>query len=131
MHSIYEEEILDHYKHPRNKGKMEKASAEAFDGNPICGDEFSMQILVDSNNVMERIMFDGLGCAISTASASILTETFQGKKVDEVLKMSNDEWVKELGVPLSLTRRKCALLGLKVLKLCALKKLGREEKIEI
>ena len=77
---MYRENILDHYKHPRNRGKMEKPDSEGFDSNPLCGDEISMQIAVKGGKVAD-IKFSGSACAICTASASMITEEVKGKRL--------------------------------------------------
>ena len=111
---IYTEVILDLYKSPRNKGRIEGFDLEASGGNPICGDQvtFTMKI---SGGKIEEMKFYGSGCAISTAAESLLTEMVIGKKVDDALKITQKELFAELGNIVQ-TRLKCALLGLEVMK---------------
>ena len=114
---IYRELILDYYRSPRNFGKLEKFDIDARDTNPLCGDEIEMQIKVGEGQKIEEIKFVGKGCAISQASASMLTELAKGKPLEWVKQVSKDEVFKLLGNPdLGPSRVKCALLGMKVLK---------------
>ncbi len=114
---IYRELILDYYRNPRNFGRMEKFDIDAHDTNPLCGDEIEMQIRVGEQNRIEEIKFTGKGCAISQASASMLTELAKGKPLDWVKQVVKEDVFKLLGNPdLGPSRVKCALLGMKVLK---------------
>ncbi|HKT20997.1 MAG TPA: SUF system NifU family Fe-S cluster assembly protein [Nitrososphaerales archaeon] len=114
---IYRELILDYYRNPRNFGKLEKFDIDARDTNPLCGDEIEMQILVGEHDKIEEIRFTGKGCAISQASASMLTELAKGKPLDWVKQVAKEDVFKLLGNPdLGPSRVKCALLGMKVLK---------------
>lgn len=112
---IYREIILDHYKNPRNKGVLDPHDYSYEDVNPLCGDEIRMDVRVEDDHVKE-IAFSGRGCAVSQASASILTEMVEGKSLDEVKAITKDDLLDEIGIPVSPARMKCALLGLKVLK---------------
>ena len=123
---IYKEIILDHYRNPRNKGKITGAEISAQDNNPVCGDRIAIDIKLE-DNVVSDIKFDGEGCAISQSSASILTDMLVGKTVDELSKFTKDELLEELGTPsLGTARIKCALLSLKVLKIGTYQYLGTE-----
>jgi len=114
---IYRELILDYYRNPRNFGKLEKFDIDARDTNPLCGDEIEMQIRVGEGKKIEEIKFVGKGCAISQASASMLTELAKGKQLDWVKQVTKEDIFKMLGNPdLGPSRVKCALLGMKVLK---------------
>ncbi len=114
---IYREIILDYYRNPRNFGKLEKFDIDAHDTNPLCGDEIEMQIKVGDGQKIEEIRFTGKGCAISQASASMLTELAKGKQLDWVKGVAKEDVFKMLGNPdLGPSRVKCALLGMKVLK---------------
>jgi len=114
---IYRELILDYYRNPRNFGRLEKFDIDARDTNPLCGDEVEMQIRVGDGQNIEEIKFIGKGCAISQASASMLTELAKGKQLDWVKQVSKQDIFKMLGNPdLGPSRVKCALLGMKVLK---------------
>jgi len=113
---IYRETILDYYRNPRNFGKLEKYDIQARDTNPLCGDEVDMQIKVGGGKI-EEIRFSGKGCAISQASASMLTELAKGKELGWVKEESKVDVFNMLGNPdLGASRVKCALLGMKVLK---------------
>jgi len=114
---IYRELILDYYRNPRNFGKLEKYDITAHDSNPLCGDEIDMQIKVGDGQKIEEIRFFGKGCAISQASASMLTELAKGKPLEWVKDLAKEDIFKMLGNPdLGPSRVKCALLGMKVLK---------------
>lgn len=109
---IYSEIILDHYKHPRNKGSIKNATASAVEHNPLCGDKIKIDILLDKSGKIKTIKFLGEGCAISQAAASMLLETLHGKTLKEVEKIKNKDVIKMLNIPISPAREKCALLGL-------------------
>ena len=112
---MYRDYILDHYKNPRNSGPLEGATHTYHDSNPLCGDELTMQLRISDEHV-DDVRFIGKGCAISQASASILTEEVKGKTLDEVKAIDRDHVLANLGIPISPARVKCALLGLKALK---------------
>ena len=114
---IYREIILDYYRNPRNFGRLEKYDIDSRDTNPLCGDEIEMQVKVGEGQKIEEIKFVGKGCAISQASASMLTELAKGKQLEWVKGFSKEDVFKMLGNPdLGPSRVKCALLGMKVLK---------------
>ncbi len=112
---IYREQILEHYKNPRNFGHLEKPEAAFETGNPLCGDRIGMEIRIKSK-VVEDIRFWGEGCAISLASASMLTEKIKGQSLEEIKNLNKDDILKMLGIELSPVRLKCALLPLEVLQ---------------
>jgi len=116
MSSIYSEIILDYYRYPRNKGTLPHAQIHAKDSNPLCGDVIEMQVELDDRSKVKDVKFNGQGCAISQASASMLTELVQGKTIDEVRKISKEDVLSLIGGQLTAVRLKCALLSLKVLK---------------
>lgn len=116
MEDFYREYILDHYRNPRNRGVIESPDITYEDSNPLCGDELRIDLLVDDGGNVEDVKFSGRGCAISQASASMLTELVEGKSLDEVKQIDKEELLETLGIPLSPVRVKCALLSLKVLK---------------
>lgn len=123
---LYKEIILDHYQNPRNKGELEKSDIDATDYNPLCGDKLTFKMVVDKDIVTD-IKFSGDGCAISQATASILTEILIGKTVDEISKFDKNELLSSIGMPnLGPVRIKCALLSLKVAKLGTFNYLGKE-----
>jgi nitrogen fixation NifU-like protein len=113
---MYREEILSHYKRPRNWGHMEQPDFEFEDNNPLCGDELKVMLKVDDDGKIEDIRFEGHGCAISTASASMASEEVIGMDVQDLLKLDQSFVLDLLGIDISATRMKCALLSLKVLK---------------
>lgn len=114
---IYREIILDHYRNPRNKGKLPGADVSIHDSNPLCGDEIDMHLKVDGDKIKD-VKFEGRGCAISQASASMLTEMVMGKPLTSIRDLSKDDILENIGLTsLGPARIKCALLSLKVLKL--------------
>jgi len=113
---IYREIILDYYRNPRNYGKIQNPDVAQRDSNPLCGDELEMHLNIKDNKVVD-VKFTGKGCAISQASASMLTELIMGKDFDYVKKLSKEDILDNLGLhDLGPARIKCALLSLKVLK---------------
>ena len=112
---IYKETILDHYRHPRNYGDLPNASAHARDANNLCGDVIEMQVRVNAK-MIDDVRFRGQGCAISMATASMLTEFSKGKPVSEVSRLGRDDLIKLLGADPGPSRIECALLALDVLK---------------
>jgi nitrogen fixation protein NifU and related proteins len=115
MDDLYRDYILDHYKHPHNFGELEQHDLEAHEHNPLCGDELGVQIRVKDGRI-EDLRFNGHGCAISQASASIASDELKGMSLEEVSKLSADWMIDLLGIPVSATRRKCALLNLKAVR---------------
>ena len=115
MDDLYREQILDHYKNPRNWGEIEDADLEFEDTNPLCGDELKVQLRIADGKVSE-VAFSGHGCAISQASASMASEEIVGMPVEELVRLDRDFILDLLGIDISATRMKCALLSLKVLK---------------
>ena len=114
---LYRENILDHYKNPRNHGRIEGAAASAEGMNPLCGDEVTITVaFAEDGETIGDVRFEGRGCAISQASTSMLTELIKGRKASEVLAFDTDELLEEVGIPLTPVRLKCAILGLHTLK---------------
>lgn len=109
--SIYQEVILDHYHHPHNKGEIDNADASSAVVNSTCGDKISITLKID-DGVIEDVKFDGKGCAISIASASVLTDRIKGMTVKDAQKLNTQDIIELLGIELSPTRLKCALLPL-------------------
>jgi nitrogen fixation NifU-like protein len=117
MDNLYRDFILEHYRNPHNKGVLDPHDLRFADSNPTCGDEMSMTLLLDdAKQRVVDVAFDGRGCAISQASASILTDGLRGKSLDEVRAMDPKELLDELNVPIGPARLKCALLSYKVLQ---------------
>jgi len=115
MDDLYRDYILDHYKRPRNFGELEPHDLQAYAHNPLCGDELGVQIRVKDDRI-EELRFHGHGCAISQASASIASEELTGMRLEDVANLGADWMLDLLGIPVSATRRKCALLNLKVVR---------------
>jgi len=116
MDALYRDYILDHYKNPRNFGELDPHDLEAHDHNPLCGDEMGVHVRVSEGGEITDLRFHGQGCAISQAAASMASEELIGMKVADVQGLSA-EWVTDLlGIDISPTRRKCALLSLKVMR---------------
>ena len=115
-YALYQAQIIEHYKHPKNRGVLEPATHAGSESNPLCGDSISLTLRVDGSDRVEDVRFDGEGCAVSMASASILTEQVKGKTLAEVRALDREAVLKNLGVPLSAVREQCALLSLHVLR---------------
>ncbi len=113
---IYREIILDYYRNPRNYGIIENADIFRHDSNPLCGDDIEIYVNIKDNKV-SNAKFVGKGCAISQASASMLTELIMGKDFEFVKNLTKENVLENLGLPdLGPARIKCALLSLKALK---------------
>ncbi|MGD2077175.1 MAG: iron-sulfur cluster assembly scaffold protein [Chloroflexota bacterium] len=114
--SIYREQIIDLYENPLNYGSVDPADFVYEEDNPLCGDVIQISVKLDADQRVVDVKWEGQGCAISQASASLLTEEIKGLTLDEVKAFSKDDLLDLLGIQLSMTRVKCALLSLKVLK---------------
>ena len=112
---FYREYILDHYKNPRNFGRLENPDISHEELNPLCGDVIGIDLKVKDGSI-DDVRFHGRGCAISQASASLLTERIKGMSLEEAKKIGKEDVLDELGIEISAARIKCALLSLKVLK---------------
>jgi nitrogen fixation NifU-like protein len=116
MEDLYRENILDHYQNPRHHGILEDPDISYQDDNPLCGDVIRIDLKVDDEERITDVAFSGEGCAISQASASMLTEEILGKTLGEVKALGKEDVLEMLGIQLGPVRLKCALLSLKVLK---------------
>ena len=116
MDDLYRELIIDRYKSPQFRGRLNPHDIAFEDENPLCGDFIRVELKVGENGIVEDAVFDGHGCAISQASADLLMESIVGKPIDEVKELSKDDILDMLGIELGPVRLKCALLSLKVLK---------------
>jgi nitrogen fixation NifU-like protein len=116
MDDFYKENILDHYRNPRNAGVLESPTHTHEEHNPFCGDVLRIDLHVNEQNVIDQIAFKGKGCAISQASASMLTEMLKNKTVEEAKAIGKHEILEALGIEIGPVRLKCALLSVKVLK---------------
>ncbi len=114
-YDLYQENIIDYYKHPRNKGQLKNPDIKFRELNPLCGDDIEVQLKLDGKTIKE-ISFDGHGCAISQAAASMMAEQLEGKSLTEAEKFDKEAMLEMLGIPISAARMKCALLGVRVLK---------------
>lgn len=111
MNNIYMQNILDHYHDPENYGTMDDATHKYIGHNPFCGDKITVYLKIEEDVVVD-VKFEGEGCAISQAAMSILSEELIGKTVEEAKAITSEDIVEMLGIDLSPTRLKCALLGL-------------------
>ena len=115
---FYREFILDHYRNPRNFGRLEGPDISHEEYNPLCGDLVGMDFRL-RDGVIDEVKFHGRGCAISQASASLLTQRLHGMSLEDARSISRDDVLNELGIEISPARLKCALLPLKALKVGA------------
>jgi nitrogen fixation NifU-like protein len=115
VEDLYRDNIIDHYQNPRNYGALEHPDISYEDSNPVCGDEIRIDLRIQDGRVADA-RFEGHGCSISQASASMLTEDIIGKTLEDVKQIDKQYLLDMLGIPLGPVRLKCALLSLKVLK---------------
>ena len=116
MDDLYREIIIDHYKNPRHKGRLDKSDFSFEDENPLCGDHIQIELRVDESQNVVEAKFDGHGCAISISAADLLLDSIIGKSIEDLKRLKNQDILDLLGIELSPVRLKCALLSLKVLK---------------
>ena len=116
MDDLYRDEILEHYRHPHNFGTLPAPTAVHEGANPLCGDRITLMLAIGADDVIEDVAFTGRGCAISQASASMLTDAIMGKPLEEVARLDRQDVLDELGIEISPARMKCALLSLDTLR---------------
>ena len=116
MDDLYREVIIDHYKNPSYRGRLDPHDISFADDNPLCGDHIQIDLRVDADGRVTDGRFDGHGCAISQASADLLVESIIGKTLEGIKSMGKQDVLDMLGIDLGPVRLKCALLSLKVLK---------------
>ena len=116
MEELYRDQILEHYKRPRHFGRLDEYDLDFEDSNPFCGDEQHVFLKLDGDGRVSEVAFEGQGCAISTAATSLLTDELEGMTREELLALPKEFVLDLLGIDISATRMKCALLSLKVLK---------------
>ncbi len=116
MEDLYREIIIEHYKNPSYRGRLDPHDISFADNNPLCGDHIEINLVVDENEIVKDARFDGHGCAISQASADLLMESIIGKSTSEIKSFTKQHILDLLGIDLGPVRLKCALLSLKVLK---------------
>ena len=116
MDALYRDEILEHYRHPHNFGTLPAPDAVQEGSNPLCGDRITLMLGIGEDDTVAEVAFTGRGCAISQASASMLTDEIKGKSLDEVARIGASDVIEELGIEISPARLKCALLSLDTLR---------------
>ena len=116
MDDLYRDEILEHYRRPHNFGTLPAPDAVHEGSNPLCGDRITLMLGLTDEGVVEDVAFTGRGCAISQASASMLTDEIKGKNLSEVARLGTDDVLDSLGIEISPARLKCALLSLETLR---------------
>jgi len=119
MDDFYRDEILEHYTHPHHYGRLAQPDRSHEDSNPLCGDRVRFDLQLDGDERVTDVRFSGVGCAISKASASMLTDLIVGKTLEEIRELTKEDVLDELGIDLGPVRLKCALLPLKVVKVAA------------
>jgi len=116
MDDLYRDEILEHYRNPHNFGTLDEPDAVSEGANPLCGDRITLMLGINDDGAIEEVAFTGRGCAISQASASMLTDEIRGKRLEDVAQLGRDDVLNNLGIEISPARLKCALLSLQTLR---------------
>jgi nitrogen fixation protein NifU and related proteins len=116
MDDLYRDEILEHYRNPHNFGTLDEPDAVSEGANPLCGDRITLMLGINDDGAIEEVAFTGRGCAISQASASMLTDEIRGKRLEDVAQLGRDDVLENLGIEISPARLKCALLSLQTLR---------------
>jgi nitrogen fixation NifU-like protein len=112
MDDLYRDEILEHYREPHNFGTLDAPDAVHEGNNPLCGDRITMMLALSDEGTVTDVAFSGRGCAISQASASLLTDEIKGRPLADVEAMRNQDILDMLGIEISPARLKCAMLSL-------------------
>ena len=116
MDDLYRDEILEHYRNPHNFGILESPTTAKEGANPLCGDRITLMLGINDEGTIEEVAFTGRGCAISQASASMLTDSIKGKPLNEIAQLGKDDVLENLGIEISPARMKCAMLSLETLR---------------
>ncbi len=116
MDDLYRDEILEHYRNPHNFGVLESPTTSNEGANPLCGDRITLMLGINDDGTIQEVAFTGRGCAISQASASMLTDEIKGKSLDEISHMGSKDVLNNLGIEISPARMKCAMLSLETLR---------------
>jgi nitrogen fixation NifU-like protein len=116
MDDLYRDEILEHYRRPHNFGTLQHADASYEGSNPLCGDRITLMLEIGDDGTVTDVAFTGRGCAISQASASMLTDDIRGKPITEIARLGNQDVLDALGIEISPARLKCALLSVDTLR---------------
>ncbi len=117
MDDLYRDEILDHYRNPHNFGTLEQPTTVKEGANPLCGDRITLMLAIDDDGNVQDVAFTGRGCAISQASASMLTDDIKGKPLSEIAQLGQQDVLDNLNIEISPARMKCAMLSLDTLRL--------------
>jgi nitrogen fixation protein NifU and related proteins len=116
MDDLYRDEILEHYRNPHNFGILDSPTTSKEGANPLCGDRITLMLNIGDDGTVQNVAFTGRGCAISQASASMLTDEIKGKSLDEIAHMGRQTVLDNLGIEISPARMKCAMLSLETLR---------------
>jgi nitrogen fixation NifU-like protein len=116
MDDLYRDEILEHYRNPHNFGTLESPTTAKEGANPLCGDRITLMLAINDSGTVEDVAFTGRGCAISQASASMLTDEIKGKPLSEIAHLGRADVLENLGIEISPARMKCAMLSLETLR---------------
>ncbi|MCS7282937.1 MAG: iron-sulfur cluster assembly scaffold protein [Anaerolineae bacterium] len=116
MSDFYREHILDHYAHPRNWGRLKNPDIVADSDDPSCGDQVHLELALDEGGRVSQVAFEGEGCMVSMASASIFTEYLRGKSLEDLERLTEEEVLALLDAPIPPSRRRCALAPLVALR---------------
>ena len=117
MDDLYRDEVLDHYRNPHNFGTLEEPTTVKEGANPLCGDRITLMLAIDDDGNVQDVAFTGRGCAISQASASMLTDEIKGKPLSEIAQLGQQDVLDNLAIEISPARMKCAMLSLDTLRL--------------